>query len=62
MIIEKQPTVYIVASRYRSTIYTEVASNLYDRIAAHQEKLFHGFSADYDCNQLVWYENHPTSS
>ncbi len=60
MIIEKQPAVYIVASRYRGTIYTGVTSNLYDRIAAHREKLFLGFSTDYDCNKLVWYENHET--
>ena len=60
MFIEKQPAVYIVASRYRGTIYTGVTSNLYDRISTHKQKLFKGFSADYDCNQLVWYENHPT--
>ena len=60
MLIEKQPAVYILASRYRSTIYTGVTSNLYDRISSHKEKLFHGFSADYNCHQLVWYENHPT--
>jgi putative endonuclease len=57
---EKQPAVYIVASRYRGTIYTGVTSNLYDRIHAHKQRLFQGFSADYDCNHLVWYENHPT--
>ena len=60
MLIEKQPAVYILASRYRSTIYTGVTSNLYDRITAHKEKQSHGFSADYNCHQLVWYENHPT--
>ena len=60
MFIEKQPAVYIVASRYRGTIYTGVTSNLYDRVFAHKEKRFQGFSADYDCNKLVWYENHET--
>jgi putative endonuclease len=60
MFIEKQPTVYIVASRYRATIYTGITSNLYDRISAHKEKLFKGFTADYNCHILVWYENHPT--
>jgi putative endonuclease len=58
--IEKQPAVYIVASRYRGTIYTGVTSNLYNRIHAHKQKLFNGFSADHECNTLVWYENHPT--
>jgi putative endonuclease len=54
------PAVYIVASRYRGTIYTGVTSNLVDRITAHKEKLFKGFTADYNCNILVWYENHAT--
>lgn len=60
MKIEKQPAVYIVASRYRGTSYTGVTSNLYDRIHAHKQQLFQGFSADYHCHKLVWYENHPT--
>jgi putative endonuclease len=60
MFVEKQPAVYIVASRYRGTIYTGVTGNLYDRIASHKVKLFKGFSADYDCNKLVWFENHET--
>ena len=60
MFVEKQPAVYIVASRYRGTIYTGVTSNLYDRIHAHKQQLFQGFSSDYDCHKLVWYENHPT--
>ncbi len=60
MYVEKQPAVYIVASRYRGTIYTGVTSSLYDRITVHKEKLFQGFSADYGCDMLVWYEHHPT--
>ena len=58
MFTEKQPAVYIVANRYRGTIYTGVTSNFYDRITAHKEKCFQGFAADYGCNKLVWYENH----
>jgi putative endonuclease len=55
---EKQPAVYIVASRYRGTIYIGVTSKLYDRISAHKAKTFAGFSAEYNCHQLVWYEHH----
>jgi putative endonuclease len=55
---EKQPAVYIVASRYRGTIYTGVTSNLYNRVLAHKAKRFAGFSSDYNCNKLVWYEHH----
>jgi putative endonuclease len=62
MYIEKLPAVYIVASRYRGTVYTGVTSNLYDRISAHKQKIFKGFSTEYDCKNLVLYENHPTMS
>jgi putative endonuclease len=58
MFEEKQPAVYIAASRYRGTIYTGVTSNLYDRIYDHKVKTYAGFSSDYNCNQLVWYEHH----
>jgi putative endonuclease len=58
--VEKQPAVYIVASRYKGTIYTGVTSNLYNRVSAHKSKLFSGFSANYSCHLLVWYEHHET--
>ncbi len=49
-----------MASRYRGTIYIGVTSELYNRVANHKNKLFKGFTADYDINQLVWYEHHYT--
>jgi putative endonuclease len=58
--VEKQPAVYIVASRYKGTIYTGVTSNLYDRVLVHKSKLFAGFSSDYGGHLLVWYKHHET--
>jgi putative endonuclease len=47
--------VYIVASRSR-TLYIGVTGNLHKRVFEHRRKVFAGFSADYNCNRLVWFE------
>jgi len=46
---------YIVASRSH-TLYIGMTGNLSGRIFAHKRKLHEGFSADYNCNRLVWYQ------
>ena len=46
---------YIVASRTR-TLYIGVTSNIGVRVLQHRNKAFEGFTADYNCNRLVWYE------
>ena len=56
---EKYPAVYIVASRYRGTIYTGVTSELYNRIHNHKNELSQGFTKDYKIKQLVWYAHLP---
>ena len=55
---EKQPAVYMMANRYRGTIYIGVTSALYLRVCDHKNKRFDGFTADYDVNMLVWYAHH----
>ena len=55
MEIEKYPAVYILASRYRGTIYTGVTSELYNRVHSHKSQLFEGFTKDYQIKDLVWY-------
>jgi putative endonuclease len=47
--------VYIVASRSRA-LYTGVTGQIEVRVLQHRNKAFEGFSADYNCNRLVWYE------
>ncbi len=54
------PAVYIVATRYRGTIYIGVTSALWIRIAAHKDEAFKGFTSKYKVKDLVWYEHHHT--
>ena len=45
--MEKQPAVYILASRYNGTLYIGVTSNLIQRIWQHQNDLADGFTKKY---------------
>ena len=57
---EKQPAVYIIANRYRGTIYIGVTARLYDRIAEHKSGTLQGFSSKYNLKILVWYAHFET--
>jgi putative endonuclease len=52
----RDPAVYIMASGFHGTIYTGVTSSLQQRIHQHREGTFGGFTADYGCKRLVWFE------
>ena len=52
----KRGFVYITASKYHGTIYIGVTSNLIKRIYEHKNKLIEGFSSQYNCKKLVYYE------
>lgn len=56
--LEKHPAVYIMANRYRGTIYIGVTSDLYSRIVNHKNELTKGFTLKYGLKTLVWYEHH----
>ena len=58
--MEKQPAVYIVASRRNGTIYTGVTSDLLNRIDQHRRGAIPGFTARYGVKRLVWFESHGT--
>ena len=58
MTVEKSPAVYMMANRYRGTIYIGVTSDLWTRVLNHQAKAFGGFTAKYGLDRLVWYEPH----
>jgi len=47
-----------MASRRNGTIYTGMTDDLAARIYQHKSKAHPGFTAKYDCTQLVWYEVH----
>ena len=56
--MEKQPCVYILASRPNGTLYVGVTSNLIGRVYQHRQKLVAGFTQRYNVSDLVWYEVH----
>ena len=57
---EKQPAVYILASKRNGTLYIGVTSSLIRRIWEHKNDLADGFTKKYQVHQLVWYELHET--
>ena len=48
--------VYIMANRKNGTIYTGVTSDLAGRVYQHREGLVPGFTKQYGCKLLVWFE------
>ena len=58
--MEKQPCVYLLASKRNGTLYTDVTSNLIKRIWEYKNNLVEGFTSKYSVHTLVWYEIHDT--
>ncbi len=48
--------VYILASKKNGTLYIGVTNNLERRIIEHKTKQIKGFTANYDVNLLVYFE------
>jgi putative endonuclease len=57
---EKQPCVYILASKRNGTLYIGVTSALLKRIWQHKNNQVEGFSQKYNVHLLVYYEFHET--
>ena len=57
---QKQPVVYILASRQNGTLYVGVSSSLFKRIWQHKNNQAKGFTGLYHVHRLVWYEWHAT--
>ncbi len=58
--MEKQPCVYLLASKRNGTLYVGVTSNLPKRVWEHKSKFVKGFTEKYRVDKLVWYELHGT--
>ena len=56
--MNKQPSVYILASKRNGTLYIGVTSDLVKRIWEHKNNMVEGFTKRYGVHQLVWYELH----
>jgi len=58
--VNKQPAIYILASKSNGTIYIGVTSNLVKRVWEHKNNKVEGFTRRYNVHILVWYELHGT--
>ena len=54
----KQPTVYILASKWHGTLYTGVTSDLVKRVWEHKQDLVDGFTKQHGIHTLVYFELH----
>ena len=50
--------VYIMASRRHGTLYIGVTGHLWRRVCQHREGLIQGFTKDYGCKRLVWFQSY----
>lgn len=50
--------VYIMASQRNGTLYVGVTSDLVRRAYEHREGLIAGFTKEYGCKLLAWFEQH----
>ena len=58
--MNKQPTVYILASKRNGALYVGVTSDLVKRVYQHRHNLVDGFTSKYNVHRLVYYEAHVT--
>ena len=58
--MDRQPCVYMLASKRNGTLYTGVTSSLIKRIWEHKNNIVESFTSKYGVHTLVWYEVHNT--
>ena len=58
--MQRQPCVYILASKRNGTLYVGVTSDLVKRVWEHKNDLVPGFTQRYHVHRLVWFELHET--
>ena len=54
--MNKQPVVYILASKRNGTLYVGVTSDLVKRVWEHRNKVVEGFTSRYGVHRLVYFE------
>ena len=59
--MQKQFSVYILASRRNGTLYIGITSDLVKRIWQHKKGELEGFTKQYLVKRLVYYEIHQSS-
>ena len=58
--MDRNPCVYLLASKAHGTLYLGVTSNLQKRVWQHRQDCVPGFTRRYRVHRLVWYELHDT--
>ena len=58
--MNKQPCVYLLASKRNGTLYVGVTSDLIKRVWEHKNHVVDGFTKQHGVDKLVWYEVHET--
>ncbi len=56
----KRPAIYIMTNKPNGTLYTGVTSDLIKRVYEHKNGDVSGFTKNYGCKRLVYYEMHET--
>ncbi len=56
--MNKQPAVYILASKRSGTLYIGVTSDLVKRVWEHKSDVVEGFAKKYGVHDLVYFEMH----
>ena len=56
--MNKQPAVYMLASKRNGTLYVGVTSDLVKRTGEHRDHVIEGFRSRYGIHSLIWYELH----
>ena len=56
--MERNPTVYILASQKNGTLYIGVTSDLIKRVWEHKNNLVEGFTEKYSIHNLVYFEQY----
>ena len=54
--MSKSYYIYILTNKYHNVLYTGVTNDLKRRVYEHKEKLLPGFTAKYNVDRLVYYE------
>ncbi|NEW78122.1 MAG: GIY-YIG nuclease family protein [Gelidibacter sp.] len=52
----KKSYIYFMANKNNTVIYIGVTSNLLERVHQHKIKIHKGFTASYNCDKLVYFE------
>lgn len=58
--MDRQPCVYILASKRNGTLYIGVTSDIIQRVHQHRIGTVLGFTQDYNVKRLMWFEQHGT--